>query len=100
MGASLCDDLVLMAKSEAELKQKLLRWRNRIVAKGLKVNVVMTGGEGLCTIKEFGSYPCRVHGKSVGKYSIRCTSCSKWLHCCERQSDSGSPRASLGFFPG
>ena len=38
-------------------------------AKGLKVNVgktkVMTGGEGLGTIEEFGTYPCRVCGKGV-----------------------------------
>ena len=40
-------DLVLMAKSEAGLKQKLLKWKSRMEAKGLKVNVgktkVMTG---------------------------------------------------------
>ena len=33
------DDLVLMAESEAELKQKLLKWKNRMEAKCVKLMV-------------------------------------------------------------
>ena len=58
------DVLVLMAESEPELKEKLLRWRSRMEAKGLKVNFekteVMNRGEGLSTIQEFGYHLCGV----------------------------------------
>ena len=51
------DDLVLMAESEVVIKQKLQRWKSRIEAMGLRVNVgkteVMTGSEG--SLEEFGS---------------------------------------------
>ena len=36
---------------------------------------IMTGGEGIGTIEEFGSHPW-VCGMGVGDNSIRCTSCS------------------------
>ena len=96
MGVLYADDLVLMAESEVEFKHELVvRWKNRMEAKDLTVNVVtqhmvredyefgpkvMAVGECLDTIKEDGSHSCRVCGKGVWDKSVRCTSCSKWVH--------------------
>ena len=78
------DDVVLMAKSEAELKEKILKWKAHLEAKGLKVNAgkskVMVGGEGAGDVEETGTWPCGVCGKGVGRNSLQCTSCRKWVH--------------------
>ena len=77
-------DVVLMAKSEAELKEKILKWKAHMEAKGLKVNAgkskVMVGGEGAGDVEETGTWPCGVCGKGVGRNSLQCTSCRKWVH--------------------
>ena len=36
------DDVVLMAQSKYELRQKLLAWKSTLEAKGLKVNISKT----------------------------------------------------------
>ena len=81
------DDLVLIAESEDELKQKLKIWKDSMEAKGLKVNVTKTkvmicGGERVAD--ETGRWPCGVCKKGVGRNSIECTTCKKWIHrkCC------------------
>src|SRR5260221_12322125 len=62
------DDLVLMAESEEELREKLLKWRVGLEAKGLKVNVgktkIMLGGCGTGHVEESGKWH---HGVCVGK---------------------------------
>ena len=90
--------MVLMAESEAELKQKLL---NRIEAEGLEVIVgktkIMTGGEGLGTTEEFGSHLYEECDKGVGHNSIKSTSCSKWVYRgCSRVK--GSLQAAVTVF--
>ena len=78
------DDLVLMAESEDELRQKLLTWKSALEAMGLKVNVsktkVMFGGK--CNKASVGhvKYPCGVCSKGFGSNSILCTACGKWIH--------------------
>ena len=78
------DDLVLMAESEAELKQKLLTWKSALEAKGLKVNVnktkVMFGGKWRKDAAGHVKHPCGVCGKGVGSNSVLCLTCDKWIH--------------------
>ena len=63
-----------MTESEAELKRKLLRWKNRIKAKCLKLNFgktkVMTEGKSLDTFEEFDSHSFGVCGKGLGDNPI------------------------------
>ena len=59
-----------MGESEAEFRQKVMKWKSRMEAKGLKANVgktkVMTVGEAFGTIDEFGAYLFKV-GKEEKK---------------------------------
>lgn len=77
------DDLVLVAESEDELKDKLRKWKNSMEAKGLKVNVaktkVMILGEDR-NREETGKWPCGVCKKGVGSNSIECRTCKEWVH--------------------
>jgi hypothetical protein len=78
------DDLVLMADSIEQLKEKILNWKRGMEAKGLKVNVgkikVMIGGEGAMEVEATCKWPCGVCNKGVGRNSIKCTGCQKWVH--------------------
>ena len=78
------DDLVLLADTEDELKEKLQRWKSGLERKGLRVNVgktkVMKCGVGLKKTVDSGKYPCGVCGKGVKSNSIQCTVCIKWVH--------------------
>lgn len=78
------DDLVLMANSEVELKEKIVSWKASMEAKGLKMNAgktkVMVGGIGKGVMEETGAWPCGVCGKGVGGNSILCTKCHRWVH--------------------
>ncbi|CAK9296894.1 unnamed protein product [Gordionus sp. m RMFG-2023] len=55
------DDLVLMANSEGEFRDKVSKWKMTMEAKGLKMNAsktkVMIGGENL-KMEESGKWPC------------------------------------------
>src|SRR5580700_2994037 len=79
-----CTDLVLMAKNIGELRDKILRWKEGMEGKGLKVNVgktkVMIAGEGRVVVEEPSKWPCAVCKKGVGRNSIQCTGCLKWVH--------------------
>ena len=52
--------------------------------KGLKINMgktkVMKCCDGSGQREKSGKYPCGVCGKGVGANSIKCTSCSAWIH--------------------
>ena len=75
------DDLVLIAESEEELREKLLKWKVGMEAKGLKVYVVKTvGGCAKGDVEESGKWHCGVCGKGIGSNSLHCTSCLKWVH--------------------
>jgi len=95
------DDLVLMADNEKELKEKLLKWKTGMEAKGLKVNVaktkIMVGGEGKGDIEESGKWPCGVCGKGVGRNSLQCTKCLKWVHKKCSRVKGGLQAASVTF---
>ena len=74
------NNLVLMAESIVELKEKVLRWKECMEAKGLKVNTgktkVMVSGKNCGDVERLGKLPCTVCGKGTGNNSIRCTGCS------------------------
>ena len=73
------DDLVLVAQSKEELREKVLQWKKCMELKGLKVNIektkvmrsVKSGGE----IVKTRRWPCALCGKGVGANSIQCTDC-------------------------
>ena len=67
------DDLVLVAQSKEELREKVLQWKECMELKGLKVNIektkVMRSGKSGEIVK-IGRWPCAVCGKGVGANSI------------------------------
>jgi len=78
------DDLVTMAKSEEELIKKLNLWEDGMGDKDMKVNMnktrVMISGESHNVVQNTERWPCAVCGKGVGRNSIQCTNCQKWVH--------------------
>jgi hypothetical protein len=82
------DDLVLIAETEEQLLDMLKHWKDGMESKGLRVNIGKTkvmkcqyrsGQE-----NNSGKYPCGVCKKGVGRNSVLCTMCKKWIHnkCC------------------
>ena len=78
------EDLVLMAESIQELKWKVLKWKECMEVKGLKMNIgktkVMVSGKNCGGVERLGKWPCTVCEKGVGSNSIRCIGCSGWVH--------------------
>ena len=78
------DDLALMAGSRVELMEKIKRWKDGMEDKGLRVNMgktkVMRCVVGTVAAEDTGKWPCGVCRKGVGRSSIRCSSCLKWVH--------------------
>ena len=72
----------MIAKSEEELKEKILKWKECMETKGMRANVrktkVMISGAG--EVEKTGKYPCGVCSKGVGANSITCTKCQAWIH--------------------
>jgi len=78
------DDLVLLASTEDELKDKIRKWKKCLEDKGLKVNIAKTkvmrcSCDGGVVIKS-GKHPCGMCGKGVGGNSIKCLKCKQWIH--------------------
>jgi len=78
------DDLILIAESEESLCDKIVKWKSRLEAKGLKMNTgktkVMFSHSMKDRVEEKGKWPCGVCKKEVGNNSILCHSCKKWIH--------------------
>lgn len=78
------DDLVLIAESLEEVKEKFVRWKPGMESKGLRVNVgktkVMISGVGEGSAVRSGKWPCAVCKKGVGSNSISCNGCREWVH--------------------
>jgi hypothetical protein len=78
------DDLALIAESEEKLLVKIQAWKNRMEEKGLRVNAAKTKvlrcrvRNGM--VKDSGKWPCGVCKKGVGRNSILCRVCGKWIH--------------------
>jgi len=66
--ASYADDLTLMAESEESLRDKIVKWKSGLEAKGLKMNTGKTKVMFSCSmkdrVKEKGKWPCGVCKKS------------------------------------
>ena len=78
------DDLVLMADSMEELMVKLGKWKESLETKGLRVNLSKTKLM-LCSDRDrqpqaCGKYPCGICKQGVGRNSIECSGCKKWIH--------------------
>lgn len=78
------DDLALIAESEEKLVEKIRCWKKGMEEKGLRVNVAKTKVL-MCRkkcgqVEESGKYPCGVCKKGVGRNSILCRICGKWVH--------------------
>jgi len=75
------DDLILMAESDESLHDKVVKWKSRLEAKGLKMNAGKTKVMFSCSMKdkveEKGKWPCGVCKKGVGNNSILCHGCKK-----------------------
>ena len=78
------DDLVLIAETEKLLMEKIDAWRRGLEAGGLRVNFgktkIMRCGIDSGQVKSSGKYPCGVCRKGVGRNSIMCSKCRKWIH--------------------
>ena len=64
--------------------EKIKIWKEGLESKGLRVNVgktkVMKCHVAANMNVESGKYPCGVCGKGVGRSSIQCGGCKKWVH--------------------
>ena len=78
------DDLVIIAESEEELRNKLSLWKSNMESKVLSVNVgktkIMISGADMNTLKDSGKFPCGVCRTGVGSNSIYCNGCKHWVH--------------------
>jgi hypothetical protein len=78
------DDLVLMAETEELLLGKVEIWKQKVEAKGLRVNIgktkVMKCQVRSERLEDTGRYPCGVCKSGVGANAIFCSCCSKWIH--------------------
>ena len=80
------DDLILIAESEEQLKEKVRIWKEGMEAKGLRVNLAKTKvlkcGVGCGQVTKSGKHPCGVCRQGVGDrgYSIKCNKCQSWVH--------------------
>ena len=65
------DDLVLVAQSKEELREKVLRWKECMELKGLKINIektkMMKSGKSGGEIVKTGRWQCAVCGKVLGQ---------------------------------
>ena len=78
------DDLALMAESKAQLLVLIERWREGMERKGLRVNMaktkVMKCQVGSGQAENSGKWPCGVCRKGVGRNSLLCGVCKRWVH--------------------
>ena len=90
----------LVAQSKEELRERVLRWKECMELKGLKVNIektkVMRSGKSGGEIVKTGRWPCAVCGKGVWANSIQCTDCCGWVH--KRGSGARCPLVTIQSF--
>ena len=78
------DDLMISAKSIAELLVNLKTWKSEMEKKGLRVNMgktkIMVSGMDLNLLKKSGKDPFGVCQNGVGSDAIFCGGCLCWIH--------------------
>ena len=93
------DDLVIVAETEEELKERLTVWKDCLEGKGLKVNMgktkVMKCSREERVYEKSGRWPCAVCRKGVGVNSVECGKCRLWVHA--RCSGMRGKLESVGF---
>ena len=82
--------MVLIAESEELLAEKIERWRKGLEAgrlRSLRVNFgktkIMRCEIGAGQVKVSGKYPCAVCKNGVGRNSVPCSKCQKWIRYTE-----------------
>jgi len=77
------DDLAVIAITE-ELIKRLNKWKDNMESKGMSVNMnktkVMISGVRQKVRQKAVRWPCGVCSKGVGRNSLQCTTCQKWVH--------------------
>ena len=79
------DDIVLLAESMAELKEKSYGWISAHESKVLKVNLMKTKGMvskiGQVTVKQSSKKDqCGIGGRKTMLDAVLCKSCGNWIH--------------------
>jgi hypothetical protein len=78
------DDLVLIAETKELLLEKVRNWKEGMEKKGLRVNAgktkVMWCRLCMGQTEDSGEHPCGVCRKGVGRNSIFCVECHRWVH--------------------
>ena len=97
------DDLVLMSKTKAVLREKFWKWKEAFESKGLKVNiertkVIVSGAEGEVSVSKVD--PCGNCGKRVMTNSLLCVKCRKWIHGRCAKAKRVTPRLGRDFVCG
>jgi hypothetical protein len=94
------DDLVLMANTEDQLRDKLLLWKSTLEEHSMKVNMEKTKimecnrkTEVDCT--NAVKWPCAHCKTGVGSNSVQCNQCKKWVH--RRCSAVRGPLAKIAY---
>ena len=74
----------MIAETEEELIKRLNEWKDTMESKAMRVSVnktkVMISEEGQMVRQKAVKWPCGVCSKGVGRNSLQCTSCQKWIH--------------------
>jgi len=77
-------DLAVIAETEEEVIKRLNVWKENVESKGMRVNMnktkVMISGECQKMRQKVVRWPCGFCSKGVGRNSLQCTSCQKWVH--------------------
>ena len=78
------DDLVLVAETAELLIETLQKWKKGMEMKGLGKNIgktkVMRCQVSRGQVEDSGQFPCNVCRKRVGRNSILCVECQRWVH--------------------
>ena len=78
------DDLALLAESEEKLLEMIRQQKYGLEQKGPRVNMgktkVMKYKVRQGQAENSGKFPCGICRKGVGRNSICCTKCKKWIH--------------------
>jgi len=74
----------VIAETEEKLIKRINVWKENVESKGMIVNMhkimVMISGECQKVRQKVVKWLCGVCSKGVGRNSLQCTSCQKWVY--------------------
>ena len=96
-------NLFLMSETLDGLRNKLLKWKEAIESKGLKVNLGITNVMVSSGITKDGLYkskvdPCAVCSLRVKANSVLYVECGKWIHGKNCWSENGNSKTLKKFY--